>query len=76
MVLLAAKHSKVQAAGDLLLRVLAIQTDLQHRLSRQPGNSLLLRQWKQYERLAAQLVWEHKAALADYLATIRSQLKR
>jgi hypothetical protein len=73
---LAAQHSEVLVIGDLLISALAIVTDLRGRLAKEPNNRVLLLQRKQYERLVGQLQWEHKTALAQYLATIQGLVKR
>jgi hypothetical protein len=74
--LLASRHAEVLAIGDLLVRAVAIEKDIYNRLAAQPKNTVLLKQQKQYERLISQLVWEHKNALADYLAAVRRIVRR
>jgi len=73
---LAAKHEDVMAVGDLLIRALAIDTDIRRRALRHPGSKALLKQRKQYEKLVGRLLGEHKILLADYLAIIRLLTKR
>jgi hypothetical protein len=73
---LAAKHDEVIAVGDLLIRALAVETDIRRRALRRPGSKALLNQRKQFEKVVAQLLWEHKTLLADYLAILRLLTKR
>ena len=73
---LAARHDEMLATGDLLIRALAIITDLTRRLSKQPADRVLLLEQKHYEKLVRQLLWEHQTALAQYLASIRCLSKR
>ena len=68
---LATKHEDVMLVGDLLIRALAIETDIRRRALRRPASKTLLRQRKEYEKLVGQLLWEHQTLLSDYLALIR-----
>ena len=74
--LLTAWHGEMMVTGDLLIRAVAIERDLRRRLSKQPKNKALLKQWKEYETLVEGLVWEHKTAVANYLAAIRRFTRR
>ena len=74
--ILVEQHRKVLAIGDLLIRALAIKRDLARRVLREPNSKVLLKEQRQYERLVRQLIWEHKTALADFLAAIRGVRKK
>jgi hypothetical protein len=76
LTLLIGRHREMLTISDLLLRATAIEMDLDHRLSQEPGNKVLLKRRKEYQILVGRLAREHRAAMAAYMAAIRYRWMR
>ena len=75
LTLVVARHREMVTVSDLLLRAVAVEMDLRQRLSEEPGNRVLLKKRKEYQRLVHVLIREHRAAIADYITAIRYRWK-